>query len=100
MARKKHRQRYEVFRSLLRESRMEAGIRQVDLARQLGVTQSFVSKSELGERRMDVVDLVDYLSAIQRSPTEFVDVLVRRLSDPAVRTRSRGTSGKTGPSRG
>ena len=49
--------RRKLFLRLLREIRTEAGLRQVDLARELGQPQSFVSKYEAGERRLDVLEL-------------------------------------------
>lgn len=52
-----HSRDYEVFLSLLRRTRVEAGLTQVALAEKLGQTQSFVSKVERGERRLDVVEL-------------------------------------------
>jgi transcriptional regulator with XRE-family HTH domain len=42
---------------LLRTLREEAGLRQVDLAAALDVSQSFVSKYESGERRLDLLEL-------------------------------------------
>lgn len=42
---------------LLKSIRTEAGLRQVDLAKKLGQPQSFVSKYEVGERRIDVLEL-------------------------------------------
>lgn len=45
------------FRALLREARLEAGLRQQDVADRLGVPQSVVSKIESGERRLDDVEL-------------------------------------------
>lgn len=41
----------------LRELRNEAGLTQVQVAAELGVPQSFVSKYESGERRLDVIEL-------------------------------------------
>ena len=42
---------------LLKSLRKKAGLRQVDLAERLGQPQSFVSKFESGERRLDVLEL-------------------------------------------
>jgi len=41
----------------LRELRQAAGLSQVDLANRLGVTQSFVTKYESGDRRLDLFQL-------------------------------------------
>ena len=43
--------------SLLRAARERSGIRQAELARQLGMPQSFVSKYESGERRLDIFEV-------------------------------------------
>ena len=48
---------YQRLCSLLRQLRHEAGLTQVQVATRLGVPQSFVSKYESGERRLDVVEL-------------------------------------------
>jgi transcriptional regulator with XRE-family HTH domain len=49
---------------LLVSARRDAGLRQVDLAGRLGKPQSFVSKMERGERRLDVVELIVVARAI------------------------------------
>ena len=51
---------------LLVSARRDAGLRQVDLAERLGKPQSFVSKVERGERRLDVVELIVVARAIRR----------------------------------
>jgi transcriptional regulator with XRE-family HTH domain len=43
--------------ALLRQVRQEAGLHQTELARRLGVSQTWVSKYENGERRLDLVQL-------------------------------------------
>jgi transcriptional regulator with XRE-family HTH domain len=48
---------YQRLCAVLRELRHEAGLTQVQVAAQLDVPQSFVSKYESGERRLDVVEL-------------------------------------------
>lgn len=45
------------FLSLVRQMRVDAGLRQADLARKLGEPQSFVSRYESGDRRLDVLEL-------------------------------------------
>lgn len=49
--------RQDALQRLLRQIRTEAGLRQVDLAAKLGQPQSFVSKCESGERRLDLLEL-------------------------------------------
>jgi transcriptional regulator with XRE-family HTH domain len=49
----------EKLRRVLRERRLAEGIRQTDLAGRLGRPQSFVSKYESGERRLDFLDVRD-----------------------------------------
>lgn len=48
---------YRVFLHRLRVAREEAGITQVQAAKKLGKPQSFVSKCEVGERRVDVAEV-------------------------------------------
>ncbi|MFK0071896.1 helix-turn-helix domain-containing protein [Arthrobacter woluwensis] len=55
---------YQEFRELLKRLRKEAGIRQVDMAEKLGVPQSFVSKYESGERRLDVIETARIAKAL------------------------------------
>ena len=42
---------------LLRQARLDAGLTQAELAIRLGQPQSFVSKYESGERRLDILEL-------------------------------------------
>ena len=49
---------YERFRRLIIEARHKSGQTQTEVAARLGVSQSFVSKYELGERRLDVIELL------------------------------------------
>lgn len=67
---KRHPERYQRMLERLRQAREEAGLRQEDVAESLGVRQTFISKIELGERRIDPIDLVD-LSEVLGKPVEF-----------------------------
>ncbi len=55
---------YQQLCTLLRELRREAGLTQVQVAERLQMPQSFVSKYESGERRLDVVELRHVAAAI------------------------------------
>ena len=67
-----HSVRYQEFLKRLRAARKKAGLTQLEVAQQLEVHQSFVSKSESGERRVDVVELADFAKLYQKELDYFV----------------------------
>jgi transcriptional regulator with XRE-family HTH domain len=64
--------RQEVLASLLRQVRKEQRLRQVDLAKRLGEPQSFISKYESGERRLDLPELEQVCQAMGIPLSDFV----------------------------
>ena len=68
----------EQLQALLRSIRHEANLRQSDLAERLGRPQSFVSKYESGERRLDLIELKQVCQALGISLEEFV----QRFEEP------------------
>ncbi len=64
--------KYERFRLLLVEARQTAQLTQVELAKKLARPQSYVSKYERGERRLDVVEFLDVAQALNVDPLEFI----------------------------
>jgi transcriptional regulator with XRE-family HTH domain len=52
-----HRRQLVRLGDLLRQARMKAGLRQADMAKRLGRSQSYVTKYESGERRLDLFEL-------------------------------------------
>jgi transcriptional regulator with XRE-family HTH domain len=65
-----YRQKYRQFLRRLRQARHEASLTQVQVARRLSRPQSFVSKCESGERRVDVVELAEF-ARLYRKPLSF-----------------------------
>lgn len=65
-----HTVRYKAMLNRLRVARVAAGLTQVDVARRLGRTQAFVSKCELGERRIDPIELADF-AQLYRKPLSY-----------------------------
>ncbi|MDR2689322.1 MAG: helix-turn-helix transcriptional regulator [Azoarcus sp.] len=76
---------YTLLRTRLRELRERAGITQVQLAAQLGKPQSYVSKVESGERKLDFLEVRDYCVMCGQAFTTFVEMLEPLLEDPSAR---------------
>jgi transcriptional regulator with XRE-family HTH domain len=72
---------YLFFLKKLREARKAAGLTQIELAERLGekASQSFVSKCERGERRIDIAELRAFCKAIGLSLGEFVSIVDQEL---------------------
>jgi transcriptional regulator with XRE-family HTH domain len=74
-----HTPEQKTLQRLLRQVRRGAGLRQEDLAKLLGKRQSFVSKYESGERRLDLLELRQICQAVGISLTDFVKRLENSL---------------------
>ena len=71
-----HSEPYAVFLASLVETRKRRGVRQIELAQRLGKPQSFVSKYENGERRLDVVEFLEIMRALE----EGADAIIAKTS--------------------
>jgi transcriptional regulator with XRE-family HTH domain len=59
--------------TLLRQVRLEANLTQAQLAERIGQTQSYVSKYENGEQRLDLIELETVCKAVGMPLTCFVE---------------------------
>jgi transcriptional regulator with XRE-family HTH domain len=80
-------QRY--LTALLREHREKAGLTQAEVAEKLGRPQSFVSKVESGERRLDLVELRELCRVLGIEVVDFVREFDERVSAPRQTGRRR-----------
>ena len=71
---------YAAFLRLLKKAREDAGVTQVGLAAALKRSQSFVSKVERGETRLDIIQVRMVLAALGMSLTDFTRELERELA--------------------
>ena len=71
-------QREKLYR-LLKNLRVEARLNQDELAHRLNKPQSFVSKYESGERRLDILEITCVCAAVGVSLSEFAERLERQL---------------------
>jgi transcriptional regulator with XRE-family HTH domain len=63
---------YKSFLARLREARTEAKLTQAQVAARLRRPQSFVSKCESGERRVDVVELLEFARLYRKELPFFI----------------------------
>ena len=64
--------RYRRMLLRLRDARLQAGLTQSDVAARLQRPQSFISKCESGERRVDVIELDELAKLYGKTITYFV----------------------------
>lgn len=64
-----------LLRKELREARLRAELRQVDVAALLGRPQSYVAKVESGERKIDFVETLRLCAVIKLDPHSLVNML-------------------------
>jgi transcriptional regulator with XRE-family HTH domain len=60
-----HTPKYRVLLKTLVEARKSKMLSQADLAETLGRVQTFVSKYERGERRLDVIEFIEVANALE-----------------------------------
>lgn len=65
--------RYKIFENALARARHEKGLTQADVAARLGKPQSFVSKYESGERRLDVIEFIEVCEALKIIPLQILE---------------------------
>ncbi len=75
-----HSRKYKIAISLLKEARIVAGITQIQLAVKLDETQTFISKYERGERRLDIIEVRSICEAMDVNFIEFIKAMEKELN--------------------
>lgn len=70
-----------ILQDLLKQHRLNANLKQTELAEILEQSQSFVSKYESGERRLDLLELGEICQALNITLTEFVSEFEQALNE-------------------
>lgn len=74
-----HQKEYHLMISFLRELRENRSFTQKDLADKIGCDQTFISKTEIGERRLDVIELMKICTVLNISTVDFLTELEIRI---------------------
>ena len=68
-----HTTEYRNFIARLRRARELRGVTQADLAKRLGKPQSYVSKYESRERRLDLVEFLNVANSLELNVCKFIE---------------------------
>ena len=63
---------YQDFALKLKNARLEAGFTQIEAAKKLKRPQSYISKSEAGEQRLDIVEIKKFATLYKKDIGYFV----------------------------
>lgn len=73
MASSLHSDKYRIFRDMLVQARLASGLTQVEIAEKLAKPQSYVSKYERGERRLDFAEFMDLAEIMGIDVAQFIE---------------------------
>lgn len=74
-----HSNAYQILRKWLVEMRHEKQLTQRELAKILGIPYSWISKVELGERRLDIVEYVRLCRALDIDPHQGLNCIIKQI---------------------
>jgi transcriptional regulator with XRE-family HTH domain len=77
-----HRPEYDVFLTLLKSRRIEAGLTQAQCSSALGRPQSFISDVERGSRRLDIIQIYDLCAVLGCDVVELIQDFTDELRKP------------------
>ena len=72
MGRTIHTKEYAVFIERMRKARLESGLRQIDVAKKMKRPQSYISRVESGEYRLDILEVKAFAKLYGKSIEYFV----------------------------
>lgn len=77
MTQSTHTKKYKKLQVLLIEARKGKGLTQADVAANLSKPQSYVSKYESGERRIDLIEFLEIVEVLKLDPNVFIRKLIK-----------------------
>lgn len=78
---------HDCFTKILQEARKKAGLTQIAAAERLGCRQTFISKIERGERRVDVIEFLEICHAYRVDSCKLLRKIARASQHPAAKKK-------------
>ncbi len=72
--------RYQRLCQALKDARVNADLRQIDIALALEKPQSYIAKVESGERKLDFVETLDYCAALNLALADLINVVSNEVN--------------------
>lgn len=72
MAKTIHLKEYKLFIAKLKQARLNAGLMQEEVAEKLNKPQSYISKVEAGQQRVDIIELQHFASLYKKNLNYFI----------------------------
>ena len=72
-----HSAEYQTLTKWLREQRETLGFTMRELGERLAVPHSYIGKVEQCERRLDLIEYLDYCKALGINPHDGIDILIK-----------------------
>lgn len=76
-----HSKVHVTIREYLIGQRLKLKLSQRELAKKINVTHSLIGKIETGDRRLDIVEIVEYCIALELNPKKILDLVISLVSE-------------------
>ncbi|MDG6882160.1 transcriptional regulator, y4mF family [Phocoenobacter uteri] len=73
------------LRELFTDQRKQLGLSQRALAEKMGVVYSLIGKIETGDRRLDIIEFIQYCEVLELDPKNIIDKLTQILNKPTTK---------------
>jgi len=73
-----HSAQYQLLVNWLKKNRQAQGLTMRDLAKKLNMPHSFIGKVEQCERKLDVIEFINYCQALELSPVNGIQLILSK----------------------
>jgi transcriptional regulator with XRE-family HTH domain len=87
--------RYQRLCQALKDARVNADLRQIDIAAVLDKPQSYIAKVESGERKLDFVETLDYCAVLDLAIEDLATVVSNEVNVSIISIKGRTKQGRS-----